>query len=139
MKYNSIQNSSMPEKHRRFLLKERFVSACIMLFLHLCAAGQPLSGTYTIGNVSSDFLTIHDAISHMEQSGISGPVIFNLLPGTYRETNEIMQIPGSVSFVITFESSTGKSNDVVIQDSVTNPNNALIKIDSYGIANEREF
>lgn len=43
----------------------------------------PLSGNYTIGGVSANFNTFSDAVSALQNGGISGPVYFTINPGTY--------------------------------------------------------
>ncbi|MBP7850035.1 MAG: right-handed parallel beta-helix repeat-containing protein [Lentimicrobiaceae bacterium] len=59
----------------------------------------PLSGTYSIGNDSSDYLTLQEAITDMTLRGISGPVVFNMdsSSGPYTGGLELSAIPGSSS------------------------------------------
>lgn len=42
-----------------------------------------LSGVYTIGGGSSNFPTVVDAVTALNQSGVNGPVQFIIAPGTY--------------------------------------------------------
>lgn len=42
-----------------------------------------LSGTYTVGTTTSDFPTINDAMNVLYSCGVSGPVTFQVAPGTY--------------------------------------------------------
>ncbi len=42
----------------------------------------PLSGTYTVGGTNPDFATIAEAASVLS-NGVSGPVVFDIRPGTY--------------------------------------------------------
>lgn len=42
----------------------------------------PLSGTYTVGGTTPDFATIADAAAVLS-NGVSGPVVFDIRPGTY--------------------------------------------------------
>ena len=44
---------------------------------------QPLNGSYTIGGTSPDFTTLQDAANALKVNGVSGPVFFNIRPGTY--------------------------------------------------------
>lgn len=82
--------------------------------------GISFSGTYTVGGTSPDFSTINDAVNSMVCGGVSGPVIFNIRPGIYREKVSVPNILGaSNTNWITFQSSTGNADDVVIIDSTT--------------------
>jgi hypothetical protein len=45
----------------------------------------PLSGNYTIGGVSANFLNFTSAVNALKGSGVSGAVIFTVNPGTYNE------------------------------------------------------
>src|SRR3989337_1631756 len=44
---------------------------------------QPLSGSFTVGGTSPDFATPQDAANALKVNGVSGPVFFNIRPGTY--------------------------------------------------------
>ncbi len=75
----------------------------------------PLHGSYALGTSTADFRTLNDVLSALEINGVSGPVIFNILPGTYTERLVIGKISGvSETNTVTFRSSTGDSSDVVI-------------------------
>ena len=83
----------------------------------------PLSGSYTIG-ISGDFPTINSAIDSLYSLGIEGPVIFNILNGTYTEQLFLFgNIEGSSSTnIITFQSNSGNAEDVEIyfsNDTIT--------------------
>jgi len=54
----------------------------------------PLSGTYTIGGINPDFLTFGQATNALS-SGIMGPVVFDVRPGTYSEQVTIPAAAGS--------------------------------------------
>jgi hypothetical protein len=56
-----------------------------------------LNGTYTVGTPSSNFATITEAINALYECGVSGPVNFNLQPGTYNGQQLVLQgnIPGA--------------------------------------------
>ncbi|MBP7850584.1 MAG: hypothetical protein KA053_09965, partial [Lentimicrobiaceae bacterium] len=49
-----------------------------------------LSGVFTVGDSTADYLTISDAVGAVGACGVSGPVTFNILPGVY---NEQVSIP----------------------------------------------
>ena len=46
---------------------------------------QPMSGNYTVGGNSPDFVTLQDAADAAMSNGVAGPVDFNIRPGTYYE------------------------------------------------------
>ncbi len=81
-----------------------------------------LSGTYTIGS-GGDFPTFSSALNSMVNCGISGPVVFNVLPGTYQEQLLIPEIPGaSGTNTIVFQSASGDYHDVVLQYAASSAN-----------------
>lgn len=45
----------------------------------------PLSGVYSVGADHSSFRSISDAVRDVQERGISGPVVFSILPGAYNE------------------------------------------------------
>ena len=62
-----------------------------------------ISGTYTIGT-NGDFQTFGAAVAAMQNCGISGPVTFNILPGTYNGRVVIPDISGmSSTNTVTFD------------------------------------
>lgn len=73
------------------------------------------SGTYTVGDGSSDYPTIKAAIDAMK-NGIDGKVVFNIVNGIYDQTVVIPHIPGaSPENTITIKSESGNPQDVTIQ------------------------
>ncbi|MFO7723060.1 MAG: right-handed parallel beta-helix repeat-containing protein, partial [Bacteroidales bacterium] len=73
-----------------------------------------LTGTYTIGT-GGMFASPEAAIEALAECGISGPVTFNLLPGTYTGQWTIPYITGvNASKTITFRSATGNPADVML-------------------------
>jgi hypothetical protein len=82
-----------------------------------------LSGVYTIGDTTSDFLTFADAFNAINSAGICGHVIFDVKPGTYNVRLALQPVPGMDSAnTITFRSSTGDSTDVIIANGATASN-----------------
>jgi len=74
----------------------------------------PLAGTYTIGS-GGNYATFADAVDDAVLKGVSAPVIFNFLTGTYNERVNIVSVPGaSETNSVTFQSQTGNRNDVTI-------------------------
>ncbi len=91
-----------------------------------------LNGTYTVGNSpTADFPTITDAITAVTQCGMSGPVVFSLLPGIHQTQMTFQNIPGTSAInTITFRSSTMNPNDVVIKYNATGTaDNFVLKLD----------
>ncbi|HUN65616.1 MAG TPA: right-handed parallel beta-helix repeat-containing protein [Bacteroidota bacterium] len=80
------------------------------------AAGTttPLSGTYTIGS-GGTYATFKAAVTDLLLKGVSAPVTFNVLTGTYSEHIVLTNIPGSNSSnVVTFQASTGVAANVTL-------------------------
>ncbi len=72
-----------------------------------------LSGSYTIGD-GQTYVDVSAAISDLQNEGVSGPVVFNIIPGTYAVHVTMNQVPGgSETNTITFQSSTQDSSDVI--------------------------
>lgn len=55
------------------------------------------SGTYTIGS-SGDFTSFNSALNFLKGCGIAGPIVFNILPGTYNEKVVIPYIIGMSAY-----------------------------------------
>ncbi|RPH33061.1 MAG: hypothetical protein EHM93_06485 [Bacteroidales bacterium] len=74
-----------------------------------------LSGEYTIGGSSPDFVKIGDAIDFVANYGITGNVTFKIRPGTYNEQLLLPNIKGaSTDKYITFIPENQENKDVVI-------------------------
>ncbi|HEY6906391.1 MAG TPA: hypothetical protein VI230_02940, partial [Ignavibacteriaceae bacterium] len=71
----------------RKLLLNAVLSMCLYIYLTGTAFSQALSGSYTIGGNSPDYLTLQDAANALQFNGVSGPVVFNLRPGVYMKDN----------------------------------------------------
>lgn len=77
------------------------------LELSLCTA---LSGIYTIGGVTADFVSIQEAVDALNTCGISGPVTLNINPGTYSGGYVLDEIVGSsATNTITFDGGNASS------------------------------
>lgn len=88
----------------------------ILFFLlnYLNSFGQ-LSGIYTIGGTSPDYIDVQTAVYDLETLGISGPVTFNIRSGNYEENIIIHNVDGaSESNPIIFQSETGNKSDAVL-------------------------
>ena len=103
-----------------------------MLFfvLSTCTAFSQLSGTYTIG-ASQDYPTIQAAVTDLNMNGVSGPVIFDIVPGAYDVHVAINHIVGhSETNTVTFQSSTQDSTDVILEyDAAGLDDNYILLLD----------
>jgi parallel beta-helix repeat protein len=72
-----------------------------------------LSGTYTIGGASPDYVSFSAAIADLKSKGVCGKVVFNVRDGNYKEQIRIPAINGaSSSNTITFQSQSADSSKV---------------------------
>jgi hypothetical protein len=79
------------------------------------SASEPLAGTYIIGE-SGDYTTFGAAVTALHAHGVAGPVVFEVLSGTYEEQMLVEAIAGASAVnTVTFRSATGNAEDVVIQ------------------------
>ncbi len=86
-----------------------------------------LSGNYTIGGTNPDFPFVTDAVNELHKSGVCGPVVFNIRPGTYNGEMQIREIPNSSPLnTITFRSETGNANDVIIANPSSGSGNNYV-------------
>lgn len=76
-----------------------------------------LTGSFTVG-AGGDFSSLDAAITQLNSCGASGPVTFNLLPGTHTGTSTITAFAGS-SNGLTLQSSTGIRDDVVLTNGLS--------------------
>lgn len=78
-----------------------------------------LSGTYVIGP-AGDFPTVVDAADALNTAGVCGPVIMNIVNGTYTGQVQLLDIIGASSAnTITFKSQSGNPNSVIIEAAPT--------------------
>jgi hypothetical protein len=84
----------------------------------------PMSGAYSIGT-GGDFTTFNAAVSQMATGGISGPVTFNVLSGTFNEQVDIPSVAGASSTnTITFDGGAGNASTRILQFTATGTSNA---------------
>ncbi|MCF8372089.1 MAG: right-handed parallel beta-helix repeat-containing protein [Bacteroidales bacterium] len=80
------------------------------------------AGTYTIG-ATGDFISIGAAQQFIQLYGVCGPVVFNILPGTYNEQVSLVEVTGvDATNTVTWQSSTGNNTDVIVQYSASGNN-----------------
>ena len=88
-----------------------------------------LSGVYTVGDTTADYPSIQAAVDAVSICGISGPVTFNILPGTYNEQVNIPPVPGtSGANRVTFKSSTSNASDVIIANTASSTGNYTVRL-----------
>ncbi len=81
------------------------------------------NGVYTInptGSGTSNFTSISAAANAIACGGVSGPVIFNIAPGTYNEQVTINAIPGASAInTITFDGGVGNAASRIVSFTPT--------------------
>jgi parallel beta-helix repeat protein len=87
----------------------------IIILSSATVSTQPMTGTYTIGTIPSDFHSVSAAAQALDSLGISGTVTFNIAPGTYNEQVTIGPVQGATdTSLIIFQSATLDSSSVII-------------------------
>jgi parallel beta-helix repeat protein len=100
---------------------------CCFLMTSIPAFAQ-LSGTYTIGGASPSYATFTAAVSALS-AGVSGPVTFNVRPGTYTGAIIIAAVPGaSAANTITFQSESGVNTSVTLSAAGTTTDNYVVQL-----------
>jgi len=107
-------------------MKRVFSGAALFLLCMVqggVALATGMSGTYTInpsGSGSKNFFSFTAAFDSLHNNGISGPVVVNVANGIYNETLRVDSIQGvSATNTVTFQSASGDSSKVIIQDTIT--------------------
>ena len=109
-----------------------FVIIFLILFSNINA--NPLSGTYTIGGLAPDFISLNSAITALDSNGVNGAVVFNIRDGIYNEGLKINAIPGASPInTITFQSENHDSTLVQLDftTSVTQQNGVFFNQAKY--------
>ncbi len=92
--------------------------------MNFFACNSLISGSYTLGSPTADFANFQDLFDALNQCGIVGPTVINILPGVYDYqmtfTNSIQGIDSTNT--LTFQSSTGNKDDVLIKFNATTSN-----------------
>ncbi len=93
-----------------------------------------LSGTYTVGGTNPDYASIAAAVHDLNQCGLSGAVSFQVAPGTYYGSYQLLDVPGiSAANTISFNSTGGPATTILIHDTV-GTNSAVNRI-TFNISN----
>ncbi len=108
-----------------------YLVVVVCLLLNSSAFGQ-LSGSYTINWASptggTNYQTFTAAVTALSTNGVSGPVTFNVQPGTYTEQVSIPAISGaSTTNTITFK---GSGVQTLLTAAPTSGNRPIISLNS---------
>jgi hypothetical protein len=96
----------------------------------LFSFGQSMSGIYTVGGSSPDFVTLKIAFDSLHTNGMSGPVVLNIRPGIYPDSLKYDSIPGNTELnLILVQSEMQDSSTVKLQTQFYNE----IKLESVNI------
>ena len=107
-------------------MKKCFFLTLSLLFATLVNA--QLSGTYTIGSSGSNYTSFSAAVSALS-AGVSGPVTFQVAPGTYEEYVTINEISGaSATNRVIFRGMGADNQQVVVTSNAGYTDNSTIKI-----------
>ncbi|RYZ24611.1 MAG: hypothetical protein EOO16_00490 [Chitinophagaceae bacterium] len=89
-----------------------------------------LAGVYTVGAAPSDYPTVSAAVAALE-CGITGPVTFNVKPGTYNEQVRMHAVAGTGPNVqVTFRAQNGDPASVTLSFAGTAARNYTLQLDS---------
>lgn len=97
------------------------------------ACDSILQGNYTLGS-GGNFTTLQELKEQLYFCGLSGPVVINVLPGLYSNFTFIDTIYDNHNSTntITFQSSTGNPDDVIIADNSNDANYGALTITNTG-------
>ena len=92
-------------------------------------SGSALSGSYTIGT-GGDYSSFQSARDALVANAISGPVVFNVLTGTYDDPVTLGQVYGaSATNTVTFQSADANADSVVWENtSNSSTSNYVLKL-----------
>ncbi len=97
-------------------MKKIFTICFLFLLAHgFSASSQCMSGTYTIGPISTNYMNFNAAVADLIANGVCGPVTFLVKEETYNEQPTIPFILGSSDI-----------NRIVFKNDPTNLNKALL-------------
>lgn len=114
-------------KRKNFNLKGILTILTFIIFLS--GSFAQLSGPYTIGGTTPDYIDISSAVSDITTNGVSGPVVFNIRDGVYNQQASIGLITGTSSVnTVTFQSESGDSTAVIWTFTPTVGNNYTCRL-----------
>jgi hypothetical protein len=87
------------------------------------------AGTYSIGSCGSDYPSITTALDTLHNSGVAGPVVFELCEQTFNEQLNIEHVDGTdVNNTVTFKTVSGATDLAKITHTPTNTSNHVMSI-----------
>ncbi|OSZ78159.1 hypothetical protein CAP35_07820, partial [Chitinophagaceae bacterium IBVUCB1] len=103
------------------------------------AYAQPLNGTYTVGGTSPNYASVAAAVTALQNSGVNGPVTFNIRPGTYATSVTIPTITGaSTTNRITFRAESGRGTVNLTTTATSSINNFVVRFTNASFITFRE-
>ena len=86
-------------------------------------------GTYTVSSLGGDYPSLDSLTRALMERGIAGPVTFELLPGSYPNTNiTIKDIPGvSASDTVVIQSQSGDPSNTIISHTQESSHNYILR------------
>lgn len=84
--------------------RKNILTICLIVVLQILLVEfgfSQLSGTYTLGNASSDYATFYDAINDIKSQGLAGDVEFLVKPGSYHNVS-LNSVENPDAFKISF-------------------------------------
>ena len=105
------------------------ILAGMIIFVFPVFSYGQLSGTYTIGQ-GGTYATFSSAAQALHNQGVNGPVVFNVLPGTFTEQFILDYIPNaSETNAILFQSQSGDPAEVTVQyDATVSDSNYVVTL-----------
>ena len=110
---------------------KKYLFLCLSLLMATFAKAQ-LSGTYTINSNASQnpHYTSLSAAASALSAGVSGPVIFEIAPGTYEEYVTVNQITGAnATNRVIFRGMGADNQQVVVTSNAGYTDNSTVKLD----------
>ena len=97
--------------------------------MEFSVSGSTLSGSYTVGE-GGDYNSISSAFNDLTIYGISGPVTYNILSGTYDDPVVLGQVYGaSATNTITFQSADANADSVIWENTAnSSASNYVLKL-----------
>jgi hypothetical protein len=104
---------------KNYNLFKGFLVFAVFFTLSFGAKSQ-MSGTYSVGSVTANFLTLRQACDSLTILGVNGAVVLDIEDGTYTDTLRLDSVYGvSATNTITFQSLTANNTNVTIQGGDT--------------------
>ncbi len=115
------------------IFRKVLAQSVLLVALATVTATAQLSGTYTIG-AGGNYADLSAAISALNSNGVSGPVTFNILDGSYSGSNwrgQINSITGaSASNRVTFTSQSNDKTKVTITASTSSSTDYVFRLNN---------